>query len=905
MAGVCRVMMVALMASFIFASSAPAEDKLELKYEKFTLSNGLDVILHEDHSIPMVSVNIWYHVGSKNEKPGRTGFAHLFEHMMFQGSAAFDGEYFGPIQKIGGAVNGSTNNDRTNYWENVPSNYLELALAMESDRMGYLLDVMTQEKLDTQKDVVKNERRQGVDNQPYGIAYEMTNSLMYPYGHPYSWSVIGSMDDLSAASIEDVSEFFKLYYAPNNASLAIAGDFNPAEAKALVEKYFGPIPPGRPVQRMTGWIPDLGGVKRLVSEDNVELPRMFMLWHTPAFFAPGDAEFDLLGSILSSGKTSRLYKTLVYDLKIAQDIGVNQLSREMGSIFFLSVTAKPGHTLEEIEKIIDDELNKLLTEGITPEELTRAKISWEAGFIRGLQAVGGFGGRANRLNSYNVHLGSPDMLNWDRDRYTNATADSVMKYARQFIDLDNRGIVHIIPQGTLSEAESDLDRMAKPEPKAEPTFNPPAIETATLSNGLELMLVNDDRLPLIEMQLVIKRGWNADPTGAFGTASMTSDMLNEGTKTRTALQISQEARDLAAQIGTSSSYDATEVTLNVLKKHFDTGLNLAADILLNPTFPQEELDRLRQDYLARLQQEAKEPYPTAFKAFYSLLFGKDHPYSQSYTGSGTNETLEALTRDDLLKFYKDNYLPNLSTVVISGDITMSEAKKKLEKAFSGWKKGSTRDIALSTPDAAKETKIYIVDKPGAAQSIVVMGNLGIPRSDPDYMATRVLNQGLGGQFMSRINLNLREDKGYTYGARSNFSTRKAVGPFVAYAQVQSQFTKESVTEFVKELTDISGERPFTDEEISNSKASLMKSYPQGFQSLGNLAGKMNTMATYGLPVDSWKTYGDRVSGVSAGMVNAAIKKYIHPKALIIVVVGDRAMIEEGLKELNLGEVIVL
>ncbi|HJZ10734.1 MAG TPA: pitrilysin family protein, partial [Acidobacteriota bacterium] len=378
------ILIVGLIVMNMTSENFAASKLPELKFEKYQLPNGLDVILHEDHSIPIVAVNIWYHVGSKNERRGRTGFAHLFEHMMFQGSKHHEDEYFAPLQKIGGTLNGSTNNDRTNYWENVPSNYLELVLWLESDRLGFLLPSMTQKKLDNQRDVVKNERRQRYENQPYNKIYDLMPQFMFPSDHPYSWSVIGSMADLSAASLEDVSEFFRTYYTPNNASLCIAGDFKPEEAKRLVEKYFGPIPAGPPVDRLETWIPKLEGMRRLVSEDNVNLPRLYYTWHTPALYAPGDAEFDLLASILTSGKTSRLFKTLVYDKQIAQDVSAYQYSRELGSTFNIEVTAKEGHTLEELETAVDAELKKLMAQGVTAGELSKAQNEYEAGFVRSL-----------------------------------------------------------------------------------------------------------------------------------------------------------------------------------------------------------------------------------------------------------------------------------------------------------------------------------------------------------------------------------------------------------------------------------------------------------------------------------------------------------------------------------------
>ncbi len=894
-------------ALFILAivSIAAADELPELKFEKFVLSNGLEVILHEDHTIPMVSVNVWYHVGSKNEKTGRTGFAHLFEHLMFEGSEHHNTDFSESINKYGGVDNGSTSEDKTNYWENVPSNYLEKMLWLESDRMGFLLPAMTQERLDNQRDVVKNERRYRMDNQPYAKSYEIMLSLMYPEDHPYRHSVIGSMDDLSAASLEDVKEFFKLYYVPNNASLSIAGDFNPKQAREWVEKYFGPIPPGRPVDRIEQWVPQLTEIKRFSAEDNVSLPRVYMEWHTPAYYAPGDAEFDLLASILTSGKTSRLYKTLVYDKQIAQDVSSSQSSSEISGTFDVTVTAKEGHTLEEIEREVDAILNDLLTNGITEAELKQAKTSWESSFVRRLQTVGGFGGRANLLNSYNVFLGDPGKLNWDMERYTNATLESVMKYAREFINLDGRSILRIYPQGDLAAKEETPDMTVSPGAGPEPSFNSPDIQTATLSNGVQLYLVENHNLPLIQINLLIKSGWAADPADRPGAAALTADLLDEGTKKRNALQISDEIRSLGAHLGAGSGFDNSYVNLNTLKKNLGPALDLMADIVLNPTFPKEEMERKRENYLGRIAQESKRPFTIAYKIFNKQLFGEGHPYAQPYTGSGTEASIKGITRSDLESFYKANYLPNNAAFIVVGDITLNEAKSKLEKAFKKWKSGEVTGTEIVDIEPLQETKVYVLDKPGAAQSVIILGNPGLRRKDDDFLATTVMNNALGGQPTARLNMNIREDKGYTYGAFSVVTGRKARGAYFAYAEVQTEVTKESLVEFMKEFRGVIGDNPITEEELSESKDNLIKGFPQDFQTIGGIAGQLGSMITYDLSMDEWKTYVDRVNSIDLSKAAKAATDYISPESLLIVVVGDMEKVEAGIRELNLGEVIVL
>lgn len=889
-------------ALFIAGTAALAADQIQLKAEKYVLPNGLQVILHEDHSIPVVSVNVWYHVGSKNEKPGRTGFAHLFEHMMFQGSKHFDGDYFLPLEKIGAEVNGSTTEDRTNYFEDIPSEQLELALAMESDRMGYLPDVLTQEKLSNQQDVVKNERRQGVENAPYGIENDITPELMYPMGHPYSWSVIGSLRDLTAASLDDVKEFFRQYYTPNNASLCIAGDFDPAQAKQLVEKYFASLPPGPPIARYEMWLPEITQVRRAVAEDEVELPRVYMMWHSPGYYTPGDAELDLFADALSNGMNARLNASLVYKMQIAQDVNAFQSSKEMGSLFTIVATAKPGHTAEELEAAIDVELTKILRDGITPRELTRGKTHREATFVRRIQQVGFFGGRADLLNEYNTLLGSPDKLAWDMARYQDATVEGVMKVARTYLDFNKRGILYIVPQGKVVAAAETVDRTVTPQAGTVRDFTPPTIQTADLSNGIKILLVEDHRLPLVDAQLIIERGWAADPAGKFGLAALTADLLNEGTKKLDALQIADTVRMLGAQLNTGSDYDCSYVAVNSLKRNLAPALGLVADVLLNPTFPQAELDRLKKNRLARIEQSKSEPWSAAYRNFRETIFGVTSPYGQPPEGTGTEQTLTAISRDDIVNFYGQNYFPNEATLAIAGDITLAEAKAIAEKIFAGWKQGTPAPIPAPELITLTAPKVLIIDRPGAQQSMIMAGHPCMAPNDADYSAFQVMNQMLGGLFISRINMNLREDKGYTYGSRGYLDLGNYLSSYIVAAPVHTQYTKESVAEILKELREIGTTRPLTDDELANSKVAMLKSFPQGFQDLGGVTGQLRSIALFDRPLDWWQNMRQRVEGVDQTAVKGAVTRKIHPNEILIVIVGDRAKIEPGLQELGLGTI---
>ncbi|MCP4572845.1 MAG: insulinase family protein [bacterium] len=893
------ILALALMGSAAFAGDLPV-----VEFEKYTLENGLQVILHEDHTTPTVSVNVWYHVGSKNEKPGRTGFAHLFEHMMFQGSTNHDTDYFLPLQKIGAVVNGSTNKDRTNYWENVPADQVELALWLEADRMGYLLPAMTQEKLDNQKDVVKNEKREG-ENAPYAKSDELELQLLFPKGHPYSWTVIGSMDDLSRASKEDVGEFFELYYAPNNASLSVAGDIDPELIKPMIAKYFGTIPPGLPVDRVATWIPRLDGERRSTAEDKVELPRLYMTWHTPGYYKPGDAEFDLLGDVLSTGKNSRLYKALVYEQQIAQDVGAFQASRELSSTFTIQVTAAPGYGLDEVEAAVDAELARLLDRGIRKDEFELAQTRYEANFVRGLQRVGGFGGKADRLNRYNVFTGDPGYLEQDLARYLDATPKSVLAVAREYMGFDNRSVVHIVPQGTLVAGETPVDRADQPASSGDVLFAPPAIQTATLANGLDVYLVEKRELPLTEVRLAVSSGWSADPADKPGTAAVTADLLDEGAAGMDALELSEREESLGAQLGTGGFFDASFVTLNVLTSRLDEGLELMAKVALEPDFNEADLDRIRRNYLGRQQQEASTPMVQAIKELQQRVFPAGHPYAQPYTGTGTPESLEQLTTGDLRAFHATWYKPNNAAVVVVGDLTLNEAVARLEKAFGDWQAAGLPTIDVPATDDYSGPKIVVIDRPGAQQSTIVGGCVSLPRRHADFEAFQTMNEAFGGQFAARINMNLREDKGYTYGVRSQLAAFRDAGIFLFTAPVHTQYTKESLQELIKEMDEARSTRPITDTETTDARNRRVMGFPQQFETFGGVAGGLVNLVGNGLALDSWLTFQDRINGLDGDDLNRVVRDHLDPDHVVWIVVGDWSVVEPGLRELDLGEIEVI
>jgi zinc protease len=878
-----------------------AQDIPPIKYEKFVLDNGLQVILHEDHTIPMVSVNVWYHVGSKNEQPGKTGFAHIFEHMMFQGTEHSNQDYFLPLESIGGEVNGSTTEDRTNYWENVPSDQLERALWLEADRMGYLLPAMTEEKLANQKDVVKNEKREG-ENAPYALSDELLLNLQYPAGHPYAHTVIGSMDDLSAAGMDDVKDFFRMYYAPNNASLCVAGDIDPARTKAMVEKYFASIRPGPPVARLTSWTPPIDGVRRAVAEDKVELPKIYMVWRSPANLKPGDAEMDILGNILAGSKTSRLYKSLVYEKQVAQDVGAGQVSKEAAGEFTIEVTARPGQSLDALEACIDQEVRNLVANGVTDEEIAFAKASYENAFVHRLERIGGFGGKADLLNAYNVWTGEPDYFRRDLQRYRDAGKRSVQQAAREVLDLNRRVILRIVPQGTLTAGEAPAELAQMPGSAGAVRFEAPGIETTTLSNGMKLYLVERHSVPVVEVDLCVMSGWSADPDGKPGTAAMTAALLDEGNDRHSALEISKRKQELGGSLYTSSGFDASFANLNVLKTRLDAGLDLLSEIVLRPTFPAAEVERERQIRLGAVQEELAEPSSLAFRAMQERLFGPGHPYAQPITGNGTTASIRSLTREDLVHFHAANYHPNNTSAIVVGDITMAEATAKLERVFASWKPAETAARSVPAGHPSSAARVVLIDRPGAQQSFIIAAQDGMPRRSPDHLPFEVMNTVLGSYFSARLNMNLREDKGYTYGSYSFPIEMREGGLFVCTAPVHTKYTKETLIEILKEMRAIGADRPPTAEELDTARRRLVQGYPQNFEVIGRIAGELSDLVVNGLPLDEWQTRIPRIEAIDSAEIQRIARKDVRPDDIVFVIVGDRAVIEDEIRSLNLGPI---
>ena len=899
-----RTLVIGAMVVFVLvAGRARAQHAdIDIPYTTHVLDNGLTLIIHEDHKSPMVAVNVWYHVGSKNERPGKTGFAHLFEHLMFNGSEHYDDDYFKPFDRVGATgMNGTTNADRTNYFEVVPSTAVDMALWMESDRMGHLLGAIDEEKLTEQRGVVQNEKRQG-ENRPYGVTRQLITENTYPVGHPYSWTTIGSMEDLDAASLEDVREWFRTYYGAANAVVVLAGDIDPETAKRKVETYFGDIPAGPPIARDSEWIAKRSGTHRGEVYDRVPQARTYMVWNVPSWRSEDAKYLDLVSDVLAVGKTSRLYKRLVYDDQIATSASAYVSLREIGGQFSLDATVQPGQEVAVVEAALTEELERFLRDGPTPTELARVKTNYRANAIRQLERVGGFGGKSDALAQGQIYAGRPDFYKQQLEWVDGATTDDLRDAARRWLS-DGVYILTVLPYDEGATTPSTVDRSTGvPEVGNPPTARFPNVETATLPNGLTVRLAERSAVPVVSFNLQIDAGYAADQFGAPGTASLAMAMLDEGTTSRDALQISDELMELGARVGTGSNLDMSSVTLSTLAENLDGALELYADIILNPSFPETEFARLKTQQLARIQREKANPTQMALRVFPLILYGDDHAYGIPLTGSGTEAAVAGLTRQDLSNFHSTWGRPNNATLVVVGDISMAELTPKLERVFASWEPADVPTKSIGTVPARTGSDVYLIDRPGSQQSVIFAGHLAPPRSNPNEMAIEAVNTVLGGSFSSRINMNLREDKHWSYGARTQVIDARGQRPFIVNAPVQTDKTKESMQEILAELTGIRESRPVTSDELAKAKDLRTLTLPGRWETNGAVSQDIVSMVRYDLPDDYYDTYAATVRALDISSVSEMAQALIRPNGMVWVVVGDRAVIEDGIADLGLGEI---
>ncbi len=901
-----RFVFAAASAALSFASLASAAE-IKLPYEQFTLDNGLRVVVHEDRKAPLVAVSIWYHVGSKDEPEGRTGFAHLFEHLMFNGTEHYDGEWFLPLEEVGGTdLNGTTWFDRTNYFQTVPTPAVDRVLWMESDRMGHLLGAVTQEKLDEQRGVVQNEKRQG-DNQPYGrMEYSVLEGLL-PAGHPYRHSTIGSMEDLNAADLETVKNWFREYYGAANAVLVLAGDIDAKTAREKVQKYFGHIEAGPPLTRAKSNAPKLAVSKKEIMYDRVPQVKIDRNWVAPGRTTKEAVLLTLAADILGGGKTSRLYQRLVYDLELATAATANLQEQELMSFWSVTVDPKkdvdPAKAEAEMEKVVAE----FLAKGPTAAELKRSKTSIEAGVLRGLEKVGGFGGKATALAEGALYAGDPGFVLQQLEWLDAATPAEVLSAAR---DVMNAGYyqLSVLPFPEYSTTASSVDRtQGLPAVTSSPDLTFPAIEEATLKNGMKVVLANRPTVPVVNVALQFDAGYASDASGAkLGTASFAGAMLDEGTKRRTALQIASELEGLGAQLNVGSNLDMTGVTLSALKDNLAPSLDIMADVVRNPAFDNSEIEKLRARWLAQIEQEKAEPVQLALRLLPPVMYGEGHAYGVPFTGSGEVETIKALTRDDLTEFHSTWLRPDNATLFVAGDATMAEMKPLLERAFGDWRAPAgavpKKNVAAVTRPA--KGRVILVDKPGSPQSLILAGHVAPPSGAPNAVAINAMNDILGGQFTARVNMNLREDKGWAYGAYTFLQDARGQRPYLVYAPVQTDKTKESLAELLKELNAFKGSRPATAVELKRAIDNNTRSLPGSFETSGDVLGSLISSNRFGRPWNYPETLKERYEALSLADISAAASEVVHPESLVWVIVGDRAKIEAGVASLGLGPIEV-
>jgi zinc protease len=915
-------------------AKAPAAESIDIPYEQFTLPNGLKVIVHTDRKAPIVAVNLWYHVGSKNEAPGRTGFAHLFEHLMFQGSENHAGEFFAPFDLVGVTdQNGTTNQDRTNYFQNVPTTALDMALWMESDRMGHLLGAIDQKTLDEQRGVVQNEKRQG-ENQPYGrrILARMFEAL-YPESHPYHWQTIGSMADLDAATTDDVKTWFKSWYGPNNAVLVLAGDIDVATAKKKVAQYFGDIPASATLADMPTNVPVRTQATRETIPDRVPQVRIYRAWPVAETGTRDGNLLTLLSQVLGGSASSRLDARLVHADKIVDSTGTSQWSSEISGTFFITADVKKDVDPAKVEAVIEEELQRLLKDGPTQAELDQARTAIRADFVRGIERIGGFGGKSDVLAECAVYTGKPDCYKDDLRDLMTATPEQVRDAGRKWLGAGSHTMIvqpSETPASALPESvsaapattpaaippvdpkfkttASDVDRSKGVPVTAEfPDLKWPAIATAKLSNGMEVVLVERHEVPVVQMTMEFPGGYSADIGKKLGTASFTMNMLDEGAGSLSALEIAARKEALGAQIGSSAGLDSASFGFSALTDQLAPSLDLLADIARRPTFAPAEIERVRAQWLAGIEQEKSRPQTAAMRVMPPLLYGAGHAYAIPFTGSGTTESIKSLTRDDLVAFHRDWLQPEKARIVIAGDTTLKQIVPLLEARFGDWKSPANAPVLPAVTTAARPaaTRVFLINQPGANQSNVYVGQLVAPTGDAGTIDFDFANGVLGGEFSSRLNMNLREDKHWAYGSYSGAGNAKGQRPWMASAAVQSDKTVESIGELKREIEAfVAGTTPITAEEVERIRASNTLSLPGGYETASALLGQVASNLRYGRPNDYILQYKARNEAMTPELAQAAAKR-IDPAALTWVIVGDLAKIEAGVRALNLGEVTVV
>ncbi|MCW0454821.1 M16 family metallopeptidase [Xanthomonas sacchari] len=911
------------------AARPAAAASVDIAYEQFTLPNGLRVVVHTDRKAPIVAVNLWYHVGAKDEPAGRTGFAHLFEHLMFQGSENHHGEFFEPFKQVGVTdQNGTTNSDRTNYFENVPTTALDMALWMESDRMGHLLGAIDQAALDEQRGVVQNEKRQG-ENQPYGQAWSRLSRALYPAGHPYHHTVIGSMNDLNAASLADVKQWFRTWYGPNNAVLVLAGDIDVATAKEKVTRYFGDIPAGPSMAQPKVDVAQRSQSTRETMTDKVPQTRIYRVWNVAQTGTEDVDRLQLLAQVLGGATSSRLDRRLVHQDKLVDMVSASVWPSQLGSGFGIIAMVKQGVDPARVEAAIDEELRRLLDKGPDKAELARAKTAFRAGFIRGVERIGGFGGKADVLAECAVYTGDPGCFRTSLATIAETRPRDLTAVGRKWLGKGDYTLL-VQPGERVAQAEeptvqpaplnpppvdpkyrtlpSVVDRSAGPPKTTQfPKLTFPTLQRATLKNGTTVILAERHEVPVVQFSYEFQGGYSADQGRKPGTANFTMGMLDDGAGERDALAFADAAEALGASLAAGAALDGSNAYLSALKENLAPSLALYADMLRRPRFAPNEIERVRASWIASIRQEKAQPNGVAMRVLPPLLYGVGHPYAMPFSGIGTEAAIAALQREDLVDFHRDWVRPEHATLIVVGDTTLAEIVPLLDAQFGDWKGEGT---APSVPVPARvarpaKPRVYLIDQPGAVQANLFASELVPPTTDPAAVRFDIANGVIGGDFTSRLNMNLRENKHWSYGARSGAASALGQRPWTASAPVQIDKTAPALQEMYKEISAFaSGKAPPTAAEVARIRNIQTLSLPGAYETASAVMGAIGGIVRYGRPDDYVFKRKAEIEAITPAQVREAASM-LDPNTLTWVVVGDLKQIEAPVRALKLGEVTVI
>ena len=902
---------------------APLENLVEqvaIPYDQFQLDNGLTVIVHEDRKAPIVGVAVWYNVGSKDEPKGETGFAHLFEHLMFNGSEKAPDDFFKYLQEMGATdYNGTTDFDRTNYFETVPTGALERALWLESDRMGYLLGAITQEKLDNQRGVVQNEKRQG-DNQPGGLVFYEIIKTLYPEGHPYDHNVIGSMADLDAATMSTVQNWFRDNYGPNNATLVLAGDISAAEAKPLVEKYFGPIARGPVNDPAQADVPVLKEDVRTVMKDQVAATSIDKYYSVPGITDRDLTALNVGAQILGGLSSSRLDNALVRDEQIAISVNAGNYAFQRVGILDIGATAKPGVDPAVVEKRLNEIIADFIQNGPTEDEVRRAATSSLAGTIRGLEEVGGFGGKAVTLAEGEVLAGDPGFFERQMNILATLTPGEVKAAMQKWMTRPAMTLV-LEPgerEGEYEEAASvassdDASEDAAPAAseitvtKVRPApeisqltaLDFPDVTETSLPNGIKVYYAQRDAVPATRVTISFDAGSAADPIDKRGLEGLTLGLMDEGTTTLNSRELAEAQERLGANISTGGGVDRSTFTLSSLSANLEPSLELLADVVRNPAFDPAEIERIRAQTVTSIQQSLKSPSGLAYYVASPLVYGADNPYG----GSGTVESVGALTRDDLVNFKQTWLRPDNATVFVVSNLPLAEVMPDLEEAFGNWAAPATpkgqKDFS-SLAAAPESARIVLVNRPNSPQSFIVGGEITpYSASDETIVDLTNANNALGGNFLARLNMNLRETKGWSYGVRGGPSINEGAVAYFVQAPVQADRTGDALAEIIKEVSEFVTTRGVTDEELTRNVNNEIRQLPGQFETSSAVLGAMQNNVKYGRPMDYYETLADKYRGQTVESLDAAARKAISPDRFVWVVVGDAEKVRPQLDKLGL------